>query len=43
MASQNPPALLLLHGSGHHGMSLIDPWKDLAAKDGITAGCARFE
>jgi poly(3-hydroxybutyrate) depolymerase len=35
VASQNAPALLLLHGSGHHGMSLIDPWKDLAAKDGI--------
>jgi poly(3-hydroxybutyrate) depolymerase len=35
LASQNAPALLLLHGSGHNGMSLIDPWKDLAAKDGI--------
>jgi poly(3-hydroxybutyrate) depolymerase len=29
------PMLLLLHGSGHNGMSLIDPWKDLAAKNRI--------
>ena len=35
LASQNAPALRLLHGSGHNGMSLIDPWKDLAVKDGI--------
>ena len=34
-ASQSAPTLLLLHGSGHNGMSLIDPWKDLAAKEGI--------
>ncbi|HEV3306907.1 MAG TPA: alpha/beta fold hydrolase [Candidatus Sulfotelmatobacter sp.] len=32
----NPaPLLLLLHGSGHNGMSLIDPWKGLAQKQGI--------
>jgi poly(3-hydroxybutyrate) depolymerase len=29
------PAILLLHGSGHDGMSLIDPWKGLAQKAGI--------
>jgi len=34
-ASQSAPTLLLLHGSGHNGMSLIDPWKDLAAKEGV--------
>jgi poly(3-hydroxybutyrate) depolymerase len=29
------PLLLLLHGSGRNGMSLIDPWKGLAKKEGI--------
>ena len=29
------PLLLLLHGSGRNGMSLIDPWKGLAGKEGI--------
>jgi poly(3-hydroxybutyrate) depolymerase len=29
------PLLLLLHGSGHNGTSLIDPWKGLAEKEGI--------
>lgn len=29
------PLILLLHGSGHNGMSLIEPWKDLAEKEGI--------
>jgi poly(3-hydroxybutyrate) depolymerase len=29
------PLILLLHGSGHVGMSLIDEWKDLAAREGI--------
>lgn len=29
------PLLLLLHGSGRNGMSLIDPWKGLAEKEGI--------
>jgi len=29
------PLLMLLHGSGHDGMSQIDPWKELAAKEGI--------
>jgi poly(3-hydroxybutyrate) depolymerase len=29
------PLILLLHGSGHVGISLIDEWKDLAAREGI--------
>jgi predicted esterase len=29
------PLLLLLHGSGHDGTSLIDPWKSLAEKEGL--------
>jgi poly(3-hydroxybutyrate) depolymerase len=29
------PLLLLLHGSSHDGMSLIDPWKGLAQKEGL--------
>jgi poly(3-hydroxybutyrate) depolymerase len=29
------PLLILLHGSGHDGRSLLDPWKKLAAKEGI--------
>jgi len=29
------PLLLLLHGSGHDGMSLIDPWQGLAQTQGI--------
>jgi poly(3-hydroxybutyrate) depolymerase len=33
--AQGAPMLLLLHGSGRNGMSLIEPWKDLAAKEGI--------
>jgi poly(3-hydroxybutyrate) depolymerase len=33
--SQSAPMLLLLHGSGRNGMSLIDPWKDIAVKEGI--------
>ena len=33
--SEPRPLILLLHGSGHVGMSLIDEWKDLAAKEGI--------
>ncbi len=32
---EHAPMLLLLHGSGHNGMSLIDPWKDLSTKEGI--------
>src|SRR5271170_6642271 len=29
------PVLLRLHGSGRDGMSLIDPWRGLAQKEGI--------
>ncbi len=29
------PVLLLLHGSGHNGMSLIEPWRGLAQKEGV--------
>ncbi|HYT69096.1 MAG TPA: alpha/beta fold hydrolase [Vicinamibacterales bacterium] len=29
------PMLLLLHGSGHNGKSLIDPWLPLAKSEGI--------
>ena len=29
------PLIVLLHGSGRDGMSLIDKWKDLADKEGV--------
>ena len=29
------PLIVLLHESGHNGLSLVDPWKALAAKEGI--------
>jgi poly(3-hydroxybutyrate) depolymerase len=29
------PLLILLHGSGRNGLTLVDKWKDLAAKEGI--------
>lgn len=29
------PLLVLLHGSGRNGFSLVDKWKDLAKKEGI--------
>src|SRR5882672_10723403 len=29
------PLLLLLHGSGHNGLSLVDKWKELATKEGV--------
>jgi len=29
------PVLLLLHGSGHDGRSLIDPWQGIAKSEGI--------
>jgi poly(3-hydroxybutyrate) depolymerase len=32
---KSAPMLLLLYGSGHNGMSLIDPFKGLVAKEGI--------
>jgi poly(3-hydroxybutyrate) depolymerase len=30
-----PPMLMLLHGSGHDGRSLVDPWKKLAEQEGL--------
>src|SRR3977135_4191317 len=33
--SSPAPLLVLLHGSNHNGLSLIDKWKDLAAAEGI--------
>ena len=29
------PLIVLLHGSGHNGLSLVDKWKDFAAKEAI--------
>ena len=29
------PLIVLLHGSGHNGLSLIDKWKDFAAREAI--------
>src|SRR5258706_14504896 len=29
------PLIVLLHGSGHNGLSLIDKWKDLAKQEGM--------
>jgi len=29
------PLIVLLHGSGRNGLTLVDKWKDLAAKEGI--------
>ncbi|HEY0379301.1 MAG TPA: alpha/beta fold hydrolase [Pyrinomonadaceae bacterium] len=34
-ASKPVPLLVLLHGSGHNGLSLVEKWKDLAAREGI--------
>jgi poly(3-hydroxybutyrate) depolymerase len=34
-AASNAPLLMLLHGSGHDGQSLIDPWKELASREGV--------
>jgi poly(3-hydroxybutyrate) depolymerase len=34
-ADHPAPLVLLLHGSGHNGQSLMDKWKDLGAKEGI--------
>ena len=33
--SSPAPLIVLLHGSGRNGLSLVDKWKDLAARDGI--------
>jgi poly(3-hydroxybutyrate) depolymerase len=34
-AAVEAPLLVLLHGSGRDGRSLVDPWKNLAKKEGI--------
>lgn len=34
-SSGPPPMLMLLHGSGHDGRSLADPWRKLAAQEGL--------
>jgi poly(3-hydroxybutyrate) depolymerase len=34
-AEHPAPLLLLLHGSNHNGMSLMEKWKDLAIEEGI--------
>src|SRR6266571_5848456 len=34
-AAHPAPLLLLLHGSGRNGLSLVEKWKDLATKEGI--------
>ena len=34
-AAHPAPLLVLLHGSGHNGLSLMEKWKDLAASEGI--------
>jgi poly(3-hydroxybutyrate) depolymerase len=34
-AKEAPPLLVLLHGSGRNGKSLIDPWRPFAKKEGI--------
>src|SRR3954467_7370046 len=33
--SGSPPLIVLLHGSGRDGKSLLDPWTPLAKKEGI--------
>lgn len=34
-AKDSAPLIVLLHGSGHNGLSLVEPWKDLATKEGF--------
>jgi predicted esterase len=37
--AKNPALLVLFHGSGRNGLSLVEKWKDLASKEGfIIAG-----
>lgn len=33
--SESPPLIVLLHGSGRDGKSLLDPWTSLAKKEGL--------
>lgn len=34
-AAKPVPLIVLLHGSGRNGLSLVEKWKDLASKEGI--------
>lgn len=34
----SPPLIVLLHGSGRDGKSLLDPWTPLAKKEGLGPG-----
>ncbi len=34
-ATSPAPLIVLLHGSGRNGSTLVEPWQDLAAKEGI--------
>jgi predicted esterase len=34
-AKSSAPLIVLLHGSGRDGLSLVDKWKDLAGKEGV--------
>src|SRR5438034_10345234 len=34
-ASSPAPLIVMLHGSGRVGMSLVEKWKDLAKKEGV--------
>lgn len=34
-ATKPAPLIVLLHGSGRNGLTLVEKWKDLAAKEGI--------
>jgi predicted esterase len=39
VAAKPAPLIVMLHGSGRNGMSLVEKWKDLASKEGfIIAG-----
>ena len=33
--TNNPALLVLFHGSGRNGLSLVEKWKDLASKEGL--------
>ena len=33
--ANNPALLVLFHGSGRNGLSLVEKWKDLATKEGL--------
>jgi predicted esterase len=32
------PMILMFHGSGRNGLSVVEKWADLAAKEGIIPG-----